>query len=80
MELFLLVQVQIIYQLKGHSLSKWKSNHFWNVDSYNFLVEEGDEMGRQLVERVGHKLWYFNLYNNKELEDTIIGNNKETIA
>lgn len=62
------------------NLFRSKSNHFWNVDSYNFLVEEGDEMGRQLVERVGHKLWYFNLYNNKELEDTIIGNNKETIA
>ena len=62
------------------NLFRAKSNHFWNVDSYNFLVEEGDEMGRQLVERVGHKLWYFNLYNNKELEDTIIGNNKETIA
>ena len=62
------------------NLFRSKSNHFWNVDSYNFLVEEGDEMGRQLVERTGHKLWYFNLYNNKELEDTIIGNNKETIA
>jgi|TARA_B100001971_G_scaffold147302_1_gene136339 hypothetical protein len=31
--------------------------------------------GYQLLHRLGHKLWYFNLYNNKELENTIIGNN-----
>jgi hypothetical protein len=62
------------------NLFRSKSNHFWNVDNYNIMSHEGDEMGEQLVSRMGHKLWYFNLYNNKELEDTIIGNNKETIA
>jgi hypothetical protein len=33
------------------------------------------EVGYQIVNNMGHKLWYFNLYNNKELENTIIGNN-----
>ena len=62
------------------NLFRAKSNHFWNVDSYNFLVQKELGIGKQIVEKIGHKLWYFNLYNNKELEDTIIGNNKETIA
>ena len=62
------------------NLFRSKSNHFWNVDNYNIMSHEGDEIGEQLVSRMGHKLWYFNLYYNKELEDTITGNNKETIA
>ena len=62
------------------NLFRSKSNHFWNVDSYNFLVQKELGIGRQIVGKIGHKLWYFNLYYNKELEDTITGNNKETIA
>ena len=62
------------------NLFRAKSNHFWNVDSYNFLVQKELGIGRQIVGKIGHKLWYFNLYYNKELEDTITGNNKETIA
>ena len=62
------------------NLFRSKSNHFWNVDSYNFLFPGSDLIGKQIVEKMGHKLWYFSLYNNKELEDTIIGNNTEKIA
>ena len=62
------------------NLFRSKSNHFWNVDSYNFLVQKELGIGRQIVGKIGHKLWYFNLYHNKELQDTITGNNKETIA
>ena len=62
------------------NLFRAKSNHFWNVDSYNFLVQKELGIGKQIVEKIGHKLWYFNLYHNKELEDIINGNNKETIA
>jgi hypothetical protein len=62
------------------NLFRAKSNHFWNVDSYNFLVQKELGIGRQIVGKIGHKLWYFNLYHNKELKDTITGNNKETIA
>ena len=62
------------------NLFRSKSNHFWNVGNYNFLVQKELGIDRRIVEKIGHKLWYFNLYNNKELEDTIIGNNNETIA
>ena len=58
-------------------LFRSKSNHFWNVDNYNIMSHDENEVGKQLVYKLGHKLWYFNLYNNKELEDTIIGNSKE---
>ncbi len=60
-------------------LFRAKDNHFWNVGNYNYLIQKelGGGGGR---ETSGHKLWYFNLYNNKELEATIIGNNNETIA
>ena len=59
-------------------LFRSKSNHFWNVDNYNIMSHDGNEVGKQIAYKLGHKLWYFNLYNNKELEDTIIGNSKET--
>ena len=51
------------------------------MENYNILGKVVvDEIGDDIAYRMGHKLWYFNLYNNKELEDTIIGNNNETIA
>ena len=63
------------------NLFRAKSNHFWTVENYNILGKVVvDEIGDDIAYRMGHKLWYFNLYNNKELEDTIIGNNNETIA
>jgi hypothetical protein len=62
------------------NLFRSKSNHFWTVDNYNFLIQKELGIGKRIVEKIGHKLWYFNLYYNKELEDTITGNNKETIA
>ena len=62
------------------NLFRSKSNHFWNVDSYNNLFPGSDKIGKLIVEKMGHKLWYFSLYNNKELEDTIIGNNTEKTA
>ena len=61
-------------------LFRAKSNHFWNVGNYNYLVQKELGIGKRIVQKIGHKLWYFNLYNNKELEATIIGNNNETIA
>ena len=60
------------------NLFRSKTTHFWNVDNYNIMSHEGDEKGKHLVGMIGHKLWYFNLYKNKELEDTIIGNGKKT--
>jgi hypothetical protein len=62
------------------NLFRSKSNHFWTVDNYNFLIQKELGIRKRIVEKIGHKLWYFNLYYNKELEDTITGNNKETIA
>ena len=59
------------------NLFRSKMTHFWNVDNYNSMAHDDDELGRQLVEKIGHKLWYFNLYNNKDLENTIIGNSKK---
>ncbi len=53
---------------------------FWNVASYNFLFSEKDEIRNKMLTEIGHKLWFFNLYNNKDLEDAINGNNTEKIA
>ena len=60
------------------NLFRSKMTHFWNVDNYNIMAHDDDELGRQIVNQIGHKLWYFNLYNNKDLENTIIGNSKKT--
>ena len=47
------------------------------MDNYNFLIQKELGIGKRIVEKIGHKLWYFNLYNNKDLENTIIGNSKK---
>ncbi len=60
------------------NLFRSKMTHFWNVDNYNSMAHDNDDLGRQIVDKIGHKLWYFNLYNNKDLENTIIGNSKKT--
>jgi hypothetical protein len=58
-------------------LFKSKMNHFWNVDTYNIMSSDDDELGKAMVYHMGYKLWYFNLYKNKELEDAIIGNSNK---
>jgi hypothetical protein len=44
------------------------------------LFSEKDEIRNKMLTEIGHKLWFFNLYNNKDLEDAINGNNTEKIA
>lgn len=58
----------------GELLSKLyqsTNQNFWYVENYNKMASEFDKEGEVLIYNMGHKLWYFNLFNNKELEKAI---------